>query len=53
MAKTEKKTEAKVEVKVDPTDAFISRRLKAINNIPNKALARAIAEKVLLSRKGK
>lgn len=53
MAKTEKKTEAEAEVKVDPTDAFISRRLKAINNIPNKALARAIAEKVLLSRKGK
>lgn len=54
MAKTEKKDEVKVEeTKVDPTDAFISRRLKAINQIPNKALAKAIAEKVLLNRKGK
>lgn len=41
MAEEKKKVE-----KVD-TQAFINRKLKAINNMPNKAKARALAERVL------
>lgn len=38
----EKKKAKEVDVQ-----AFINRKLKAINNMPNKAKARALAEKVL------
>lgn len=38
--------EKKKAVKVD-VQAFINRKLKAINNMPNKAKAKALAEKVL------
>lgn len=41
MAEEKKKAE-----KVD-VQAFINRKLKAINNLPNKAKAKALAEKVL------
>lgn len=41
MAEEKKKVE-----KVDK-QAFINRKLKAINNMPNKAKARALAERVL------
>ena len=53
MAKDKKVEEPKVEAKVDPTEEFISRRLKGINELPNKALAKSLAEKVLSNRKGK
>ena len=38
----EKKKAAKVD-----KQAFVNRKLKAINNMPNKAKARALAERVL------
>lgn len=51
MAKDKPKVE---EVKkTDPTEAFISRRLRGINELPDKALAKALAEKILSNRKGK
>lgn len=50
MAKDKPKVE---ETKVDSTEAFISRRLKGINELPDRALAKALAEKVLSNRKGK
>ena len=50
MAKDKPKVE---ETKVDPTEAFIRRRLKGINELSNKALAKELAEKVLSNRKEK
>lgn len=54
MSKEEKK-KAEVEATpiVDPIDAFIARRLKSINEIPNAALRKTLAHNVLLNRKGK
>ena len=55
MAKEKKPVEeTKVEeTKVDTTEAFISRRLRGINELSDRALANALAEKVLSNRKGK
>lgn len=39
--------EEKKKAKEVDKQAFINRKLKAINNMPNKAKARALAEKVL------
>lgn len=39
--------EEKKKAKEVDVQAFINRKLKAINNMPNKAKARALAEKVL------
>ncbi len=39
--------EEKKKAKDVDVQAFINRKLKAINNMPNKAKARALAEKVL------
>lgn len=50
--KKEKKAEVE-EKKFDFTEAFINRRLKAINQIPNPRLRKTLAEAVLLNRKGK
>lgn len=41
------------EVKVDPKAEFIARKLKAINNMSNKALAKAAAERVIRNARGK
>ncbi len=43
---SEEKKEAKKVEKVDKK-AFINRKLKALNNMPNKAKAKALADKVL------
>lgn len=46
-----KKVEAKV--KDDLKEQFIERKLKAINEMTNKAKARAAAERVIRSARGK
>ena len=51
MAKETKDVKKIEETKVDTTESFIARRLKGINELPNAALAKALAEKVLLNRK--
>lgn len=43
----------KKETKSVNVDAFIARKLKALNNVPNKARAKRDAERVLANRKGK
>ena len=48
-----KKEEIVVEVKEDPKEQFIARKLKAINEMTNKAMARAAAERVIRNARGK
>lgn len=49
-----KKAETEVvEVKIDPKEQFIARKLKAINDMTNKAKARAAAERVIRNARGK
>lgn len=52
MSKKEVIEEVK-EVKVDPKEQFIARKLKAINEMTNKAMARAAAERVIRNARGK
>lgn len=42
----------KVEEKKDPTEEFIARKLKVINEMEDKAKAKRLAERVLANRKG-
>ena len=51
--KTEKKVENKEEVKVVSVDDFIARKLKVINELPNKAKAKALADRVLRNKEVK
>lgn len=44
----DKKEEKKVDVA-----AFIKRKLKAINEMPNKAMARDLAKRLMLNKRGK
>lgn len=44
----DKKEEKKVDVA-----AFIQRKLKAINEMPNKAMARDLAKRLMLNKRGK
>lgn len=46
----EKKEKAPEEVDID---AFVARKLKAINEMENKALARRLAQRVLENKRGK
>lgn len=48
-----KKVEEIKEITVDPKEQFIARKLKAINEMTNKAKARAAAERVIRSARGK
>lgn len=48
MAKEE--TKATVEKKPVDVEAFIARKLRAINNMKNKAYAKALGERVLKNR---
>lgn len=56
--KTEKKVEKKVEkvdveMEVVNVDDFIARKLKVINELPNKAKAKALADRVLRNKEVK
>lgn len=46
------KKEKEVPEKVD-VDAFVARKLKAINEMENKAKARFLAQRILESKRGK
>lgn len=48
----DKKEEKKEEKKVD-VSAFIARKLKAINEMDNKALARDLAKRLMMNKRGK
>lgn len=41
------------ETKIDPKEQFIARKLKAINEMTNKAKARAAADRVIRNARGK
>lgn len=48
-----KKIDEEVKVEVSPKEQFIARKLKAINEMTNKARARAAADRVLRNARGK
>lgn len=51
MAQKKEKVEEKTPEKVD-VDAFIARKLKAINEMENEALAQFLAQRVLDNKRG-
>lgn len=40
------------EPKIDPVEEFIARKLKAVNEMEDRAKARKLAERILANRKG-
>lgn len=50
---SEKKEEKAVEKPVVDIEAFIARKLKAVNEMDNRAMARDLAKRLMMNKRGK